>query len=502
MADQAPEVVDVPAPVGEEAPAEVFVDNESAPEQAGGHPPEENHEASGDVAEGHVPGEAADIIAAGAARAAALAAQFAQGHEGDDHGNKRKHDGEGDEPYAKRAVFEGMDPPAGLLGADGEVTEVVMVPNEKVGKLIGRAGATIKDLQARGMSRIKIDHNASGDHKPVSVTGTRENVDRTKQLIHEALESEAAPAQGDVTRSVSCPAGIVGRIIGRGGETIRSLQTASGAHIMVNQNFPEGHPRQVDISGKPDAVERAFNMVNELISSDGGGSTQTIIQKFGLGVTRVIDCPKPMVGRVIGKGGETIKSLQKQFSASIQIDQNATPCKITITGPAQAVHAAERAILDVIDGNDGRGPGGGPGGFPGGPRPPYPAPYPPYGGYPAPAFGGYSAPPYGGYGAAPGYSGYPGYGAQQPAYGGYGGYGGGSDPYAGGGYNAPAAGSGAGAGGASAGGGGYGASGAAAAAPQSGGSSVWQELRDDQQRVYYYNSQTGVSQWEKPAEMQ
>ena len=31
--------------------------------------------------------------------------------------------------------------------------------------------------------------------------------------------------------------------------------------------------------------------------------------------------------------------------------------------------------------------------------------------------------------------------------------------------------------------------------------SVWQELRDGEGRPYYYNTQTGVSQWEKPSEM-
>ena len=39
--------------------------------------------------------------------------------------------------------------------------------------------------------------------------------------------------------------GIVGRVIGRGGETIRALQQASQAHIVVEQNFPEGVPRKV-----------------------------------------------------------------------------------------------------------------------------------------------------------------------------------------------------------------------------------------------------------------
>lgn len=90
--------------------------------------------------------------------------------------------------------------------------------------------------------------------------------------------------------------------------------------------------------------------------------------QFGLGLTKVIECPKPMVGRVIGKGGETIKGLQKQFSASIQIDQMQTPCKITITGPTQAVNDAERAVYDIIED---RGPPQGGGGYGGGGGGPY-----------------------------------------------------------------------------------------------------------------------------------
>ncbi len=92
------------------------------------------------------------------------------------------------------------------------------------------------------------------------------------------------------------------------------------------------------------------------------------------------------------------------------------------------------------------------------------------------AYGGaYGAPAAGGYGAAAG-----GYG---------GGYGapGAVDPYA-----SAAAGYGAAAGG-------YSAPVAAPAAAAT--SSVWQELQDDQGRTYYYNGQTGVSQWEKPADM-
>lgn len=141
----------------------------------------------------------------------------------------------------------------------GEAVDVVDVPADKIGRLIGRAGATIKVIQERGMTRLKVDHNAIGATKPVTITGTPENVALTRRLIHEAIEdgtgglgggggggsaagasSMTTTAGGEANRKFTVPPSAVGRIIGRGGETIRSLQNASGAHINVNQNFPEG----------------------------------------------------------------------------------------------------------------------------------------------------------------------------------------------------------------------------------------------------------------------
>ena len=56
------------------------------------------------------------------------------------------------------------------------------------------------------------------------------------------------------TETVECPPGFVGRVIGKGGETIKGLQAQSGAHITVDQNFPEGAPRVIGISGPPGCV--------------------------------------------------------------------------------------------------------------------------------------------------------------------------------------------------------------------------------------------------------
>ena len=80
------------------------------------------------------------------------------------------------------------------------------------------------------------------------------------------------------------------------------------------------------------------------------------LTQHGVGSKEVLECAKTMVGRIIGKGGETIKELQKRFSTSIQIEQSTTPCRVTITGTVpHMVMATRRAIEDLL----GPGPAGG-----------------------------------------------------------------------------------------------------------------------------------------------
>jgi len=463
-----------------------------------------------------------------AAEAQAIADRLAMGGggmDGSDYSNKRKLDDheqptEGiDGPTRKRLSVTGPDGDGmdgGIANGAGEYKEVIDCPKNLVGKLIGREGATIKDLQSRSKTQIQIDHDSVGDSKKVTLSGTRDSVEMAKAMIKDVLDTEPSAMQsGEAAKSVDCPAGIVGRIIGRGGETIRSLQSASGAHIVVDQNFPDGVPRKVNISGRSDAVERAVKMVTELINGEPG-SAQQIIQKYGAGDVRYVDCPKAMVGRVIGKGGETIKTLQKTTGASIQIDQNCDPTKITITGKRSAVDQAAGMVKAIINNEDLNAilGGGGPQGFGGGPRPSGfgggpgfpPSGFPPAGApYGAPMGGA----PYGGYGnfpmqqtappaPYPGYGGYGMYGSTYPLaaaapqqYPSYGNYGNNpapaaADPYSAnsyaGGYNQ--------------------AAGGAAARPAPAAASVWQEFHDSEGRPFYYNSQTGASQWEKPADLQ
>ena len=111
-------------------------------------------------------------------------------------------------------------------------------PSPQVGRIIGKAGVTIRELEGRTGVRVQVDHKAESELKPVHLIGNASGVEVCKGLVNDVLNSETGslPSGGvESTRQVQCPPGIVGRIIGRGGETIRSLQSGSGAHILVDQ---------------------------------------------------------------------------------------------------------------------------------------------------------------------------------------------------------------------------------------------------------------------------
>jgi len=66
--------------------------------------------------------------------------------------------------------------------------------------------------------------------------------------------------------------------------------------------------------------------------------------------TTTVECPKSMVGRVIGKNGETIKALQSYSGALIQIDQTVEPTKVTISGTPHSLSLAVSMVTDIVKG--------------------------------------------------------------------------------------------------------------------------------------------------------
>jgi far upstream element-binding protein len=74
----------------------------------------------------------------------------------------------------------------------------------------------------------------------------------------------------------------------------------------------------------------------------------SFLLQHGVGSTITVQCPRGIVGRVIGKGGETIKGLQRKYHVSIQIDQGGDPMNVTITGPKNTSEACRQEVMALI----------------------------------------------------------------------------------------------------------------------------------------------------------
>ncbi|KAA8528027.1 hypothetical protein F0562_035104 [Nyssa sinensis] len=163
------------------------------------------------------------------------------------------------------------------------------VPNDKVGVLIGKAGDTIRYLQFNSGAKIQITRDADADpysaSRPVELIGTLENINKAEKLIKDVIsEADAGGSPSLVARGfntvqaagaaeqlqIQVPNEKVGLIIGKGGETIKNLQTRSGARIqLIPQHLPEGDQskeRTVRVTGDKKQIDMAREMIKEVMN--------------------------------------------------------------------------------------------------------------------------------------------------------------------------------------------------------------------------------------------
>jgi rRNA processing protein Krr1/Pno1 len=156
--------------------------------------------------------------------------------------------------------------PAVIDAFDGTVTETMDVPQDKVAILIGSKGSIIVDLQAKSQCHMFVKQDmADGLPRQLIMKGTPTAVAMARALAQKVIdEGPLALLSGGAqlyTHQIDCPQALVGRVIGAGGATIRDLQARSGARIRVEQDFPDGYPRKVVITGTPETIQAASNLV-------------------------------------------------------------------------------------------------------------------------------------------------------------------------------------------------------------------------------------------------
>ena len=161
-----------------------------------------------------------------------------------------------------------------------------------------------------------------------------------------------------LTDTILVPNSVVGFIIGRGGDNITRMQMQTGAKVQVEKDLQPGQTQRVITlkASNQQALDDVKKMVQALVDDRVGTSSvprdAKVEQAVHAGHVLVeMKVPDTDVGLVIGRAGSTIKSIQEQSGANIQVPQQGEDGMRTvlITHPSEAgANYAKQLIDDIL----------------------------------------------------------------------------------------------------------------------------------------------------------
>uniref|UniRef100_A0A0B7BVH8 K Homology domain-containing protein n=1 Tax=Arion vulgaris TaxID=1028688 RepID=A0A0B7BVH8_9EUPU len=203
------------------------------------------------------------------------------------------------------------------------------VDSSDVGKIIGRGGCKIKDLEHSLRVKIKIDRDADEDGmKNVEICGTDDSLDKAKRMIEDCLSG----ADFDGGRRGNSGGSRGGSGFGRRGE--------GGSWGRRDRDGGDGYGRRDDDRGSRDGGGRG-----------GGGDSETIFVESS------------EVGRIIGRGGCRIRDMEADSGCRIKVSRDGNSHgrnSVELSGSKSAISEAKRLIqvagVEIVNGDDrGRG---------------------------------------------------------------------------------------------------------------------------------------------------
>ncbi|XP_018902449.1 insulin-like growth factor 2 mRNA-binding protein 1 isoform X2 [Bemisia tabaci] len=115
----------------------------------------------------------------------------------------------------------------------------VLVQSDMVGAIIGRQGSTIRTItqQTRASCRVDVHRkdNVGSLEKAISIYGNPENCTNACKKILEVMQQEAnSTSKGEITLKILAHNNLIGRIIGKGGNTIKRIMQDTDTKITVS----------------------------------------------------------------------------------------------------------------------------------------------------------------------------------------------------------------------------------------------------------------------------
>ncbi|CAN0491869.1 unnamed protein product, partial [Ectocarpus sp. 12 AP-2014] len=162
------------------------------------------------------------------------------------------------------------------------------IPPNVVGWVIGKNGARINDIQSKTNAAMWMDQNfPDGVMRKLHIHGNTQQVEAAiaeveflmksapvntprpgkmgpKQLPHGGGLPPGHPDLYYSKKTIKCPHALVGYLIGKKGAMIKHIKSMSNANVELFQGYPDGHPRDVFITGTAEEVDLAATLVDEV----------------------------------------------------------------------------------------------------------------------------------------------------------------------------------------------------------------------------------------------
>ncbi|XP_027892522.1 insulin-like growth factor 2 mRNA-binding protein 3 isoform X2 [Xiphophorus couchianus] len=182
-------------------------------------------------------------------------------------------------PSGGRRGFNGRGPPrAGSpgLGArpkvQSDIPLRVLVPTQFVGAIIGKEGATIRNITKQTHSKIDIHRkeNAGAAEKPITIHSTPDGCSNACRTIMDIMQKEAVDTKftEEIPLKILAHNNFVGRLIGKEGRNLKKIEQDTGTKITISplQDLTLYNPeRTITIKGSIEACSRAEEEVMKKI---------------------------------------------------------------------------------------------------------------------------------------------------------------------------------------------------------------------------------------------
>uniref|UniRef100_A0AAR2M3X0 RRM domain-containing protein n=1 Tax=Pygocentrus nattereri TaxID=42514 RepID=A0AAR2M3X0_PYGNA len=268
----------------------------------------------------------------------------------------------------------------------------MLVPTQFVGAIIGKEGATIRNITKQTHSKIDIHRkeNAGAAEKPITVHSTPEGCSSACRRIMEIMQKEALDTKitEEIPLKILAHNNFVGRLIGKEGRNLKKIEQDTGTKITISplQDLTLYNPeRTITVKGPIEACataeEEVMKKIRESYENDvaamnlqsnlipglnlnalglfpvgtSGGMSPSMVPGPPTGPeseTVYLFIPALAVGAIIGKQGQHIKQLSRFAGASIKIapadEMDAKQRMVIIAGPPEAQFKAQGRIFGKL----------------------------------------------------------------------------------------------------------------------------------------------------------